>query len=117
MLTFVLFAYGVAERNIFVVIGGEAMRAHAPHFAPVLVCGFAAIAVFAQANHAASPAKSEQPSPPPIAAQPRTLRIAIVQMRSLDHNIDGNLERATGFAENAAVQGAKLVLYPEFMST
>ena len=38
-------------------------------------------------------------------------------MRSLDHNIDGNLEAATGFAEKAAAQGAKLVLYPEFMST
>ena len=47
----------------------------------------------------------------------RTLRIAIVQMRSLDHDIDGNLKRATEFAEKATAQGAKLVLYPEFMPT
>ena len=47
----------------------------------------------------------------------RTLRIAIVQMRSLDHDIDGNLKRATEFAEKATAQGAKLVIYPEFMPT
>lgn len=47
----------------------------------------------------------------------RALRIAIVQMRSLDHDIDGNLKRATEFAEEATAQGAKLVLYPEFMPT
>jgi len=47
----------------------------------------------------------------------RTLRIAIVQMRSLDHNIDGNLARATQFAEQAQAQGAQLLLFPEFMPT
>jgi hypothetical protein len=47
----------------------------------------------------------------------KTLRIAIVQMRSLDHNIDGNLTRATQFAEQAQAEGATLVLYPEFMPT
>ena len=47
----------------------------------------------------------------------RTVRIAIVQMRSLDHNIDGNLKRASHFAEQAEAQGAMLVLYPEFMPT
>ena len=47
----------------------------------------------------------------------RRLRIAIVQMRSLDHNIDGNLERASRFAEQAQDRGAQLVLYPEMMPT
>ena len=47
----------------------------------------------------------------------RTLRIAIVQMRSLDHNIDGNLKRASRFAEQAQARGARLVLYPELMPT
>jgi N-carbamoylputrescine amidase len=45
------------------------------------------------------------------------LRIAVVQMYSRDHDIEGNLERATWFAEKAAARGAKLVLYPEFMPT
>jgi N-carbamoylputrescine amidase len=47
----------------------------------------------------------------------RTLRIAIVQMKSLDHNIDGNLRQATTYAEEAAGRGAQFVLYPEFMPT
>jgi len=51
------------------------------------------------------------------AAGTRTLRIAIVQMRSLNHDIEGNLKRATEFAEKATAQGAKLVLFPEFMPT
>jgi len=38
-------------------------------------------------------------------------------MRSVDHDIDGNLKRASEFAEKAAARGAKLVLYPEFMPT
>jgi N-carbamoylputrescine amidase len=45
----------------------------------------------------------------------RTLRVAIVQMQSLNHDVDGNLKKATTFAETAAAQGAKLVLYPEMM--
>jgi N-carbamoylputrescine amidase len=51
------------------------------------------------------------------AAGPRSLRIAIVQMQSISHDIDGNLKRATTFAETAASRGAKLVLFPEFMPT
>ena len=47
----------------------------------------------------------------------RSLRIAVVQMQSVDHDIDGNLKRATAFAEKAAAQGARLVLFPEFMAT
>jgi len=38
-------------------------------------------------------------------------------MQSADHDIDGNLKRATVFAEKAAEQGARLVLFPEFMPT
>src|SRR5215472_1944650 len=47
----------------------------------------------------------------------RPLRIGIVQMKSLDHDIDGNLRQATTYAEEAAARGAKFVLYPEFMPT
>jgi hypothetical protein len=47
----------------------------------------------------------------------RRLRIAIVQMKSLDHDIDGNLRQATTYAEEAAARGAQFVLYPEFMPT
>jgi N-carbamoylputrescine amidase len=47
----------------------------------------------------------------------RPLRIAIVQMKSLDHDIDGNLRQATMYADEAAAQGAQFVLYPEFMPT
>src|SRR6516164_3170180 len=47
----------------------------------------------------------------------RPLRIAIVQMKSLDHDIDGNLRQATAYAEEAAARGAQFVLYPEFMPT
>jgi N-carbamoylputrescine amidase len=47
----------------------------------------------------------------------RTLRVAIVQMKSADHDIDGNLKHATTFAETAAAQGAQLVLFPELMPT
>jgi len=47
----------------------------------------------------------------------RPLRIAIVQVKSLDHDIDGNLRQATTYAEEAAGRGAQFVLYPEFMPT
>jgi N-carbamoylputrescine amidase len=47
----------------------------------------------------------------------RPLRIAIVQMKSLDHDIDGNLSRATIYADQATAQGAQFVLFPEFMAT
>lgn len=47
----------------------------------------------------------------------KRLRIAIVQMRSLDHDLKGNLRQATTYAEEAAAQGAQFVLYPEFMPT
>jgi N-carbamoylputrescine amidase len=52
-----------------------------------------------------------------ISSAPRSLRIAVVQMQSSDHDIDGNLKRATSFAEKAAAQGARLVLFPELMPT
>jgi len=47
----------------------------------------------------------------------RPLRFAIVQMKSLDHDIDGNLRQATTYVEEAAARGAQFVLYPEFMPT
>jgi N-carbamoylputrescine amidase len=79
----------------------------------VFLCG--ASGAFAQGS---GPAGSKAVAPPvagPSGA--RNLRIAIVQMQSLDHDIDGNLKRATGFAETAAERGAKLVLFPELMAT
>src|SRR5215469_11804260 len=73
----------------------------------------AASGVFAQSAHDGSTAASKNMVP----TGTRTLRIAIIQMSSLDHDIDGNLKRATQFAEKASAQGAKLILYPEFMPT
>jgi len=72
----------------------------------VLVIGVAGAAPEAQVQ---VPAQS--------AAATRTLRIAVVQMPSVDHDIDANLKRATGFAEQAVNQGAEFVLFPEFMAT
>jgi len=50
-------------------------------------------------------------------AAQRTLRIAVVQMPSVDHDIDANLTRATSLADQAVKQGAEFVLFPEFMAT
>ena len=47
----------------------------------------------------------------------RPLRIAVVQMKSLNHDIEGNLRQATTYADEAAAQGAKFVLFPELMAT
>jgi predicted amidohydrolase len=38
-------------------------------------------------------------------------------MQSGDHDIDGNLKRATAFADEAAAKGAQFVLFPELMPT
>jgi len=53
----------------------------------------------------------------PAASAERTLRVAVVQMSSVDHDIDANLRHATALAEEAARQGAQFVLLPEFMAT
>ena|SRR5215472_2260356 len=50
-------------------------------------------------------------------SDPRPLRIAVVQMKSLDHDIDGNLRQTTTYAEKAATQEAQFVLFPELMAT
>ena len=71
-----------------------------------------ALGVFAQQIRDDSAATSKG-----VPSGTRTLRIAVVQMRSLNHDIDGNLKRATMFAEKAAAQGAQLILFPEFMPT
>jgi N-carbamoylputrescine amidase len=47
----------------------------------------------------------------------RTVRIAAVQMTSQDGAIAANLEHATQLVEEAARNGAELILLPEFMST
>ena len=52
-----------------------------------------------------------------MAEEKRSLRVAAVQMESKNGAIGENLERATGFAEEAARQGAELVIFPEFMPT
>jgi len=79
----------------------------------LLLCFFVALGVVAEPAHDGSTATSKGSAP----TGPRTLRIAIVQMRSLDHDIGGNLKRASEFAEKATAQGAQLVLFPEFMPT
>lgn len=52
-------------------------------------------------------------------AQPeaRTLRIAAVQMESENGRVEANLERATRFVDQAAEEGATLIILPEFMPT
>jgi len=52
-----------------------------------------------------------------MAVEVRTLRVAAVQMESKDGDIEGNLRRATAFIDEAAGQGARLILLPEFMPT
>ena len=47
----------------------------------------------------------------------RTLRVGAVQMRSENGDIAGNLSRALQLLEEAARQGAQLVLLPEFLPT
>jgi N-carbamoylputrescine amidase len=56
-------------------------------------------------------------TPAVVNAGARALRIAVVQMQSSDHDIDGNLKRASTFAEAAAAKGAQFVLFPELMPT
>jgi N-carbamoylputrescine amidase len=60
---------------------------------------------------------TKKEGPPLAATNARTLRIAVVQMQSVDHDIDANLKRATAFAEQAVAQGAQFVLFPEMMAT
>lgn len=50
-------------------------------------------------------------------AAARTIRVAAVQMASENGEIEANLRRATLFAEQAARDGARLILFPEFMPT
>jgi N-carbamoylputrescine amidase len=50
-------------------------------------------------------------------ARGRRERVAIVQMRSDNHDLDGNLRRAEAYAQQASVKGAKLILFPELMPT
>jgi len=52
-----------------------------------------------------------------VQAGVRKLRIGVVQMQSSDHDIDGNLKRASMFADAAAAKGAQFVLFPELMAT
>lgn len=47
----------------------------------------------------------------------RTVRVAAVQMESKDSLVESNLEHATPLVEQAAREGAKLVLLPELMPT
>lgn len=47
----------------------------------------------------------------------RTIRVAAVQVESIDGNIEYNLAHATPFVEEARRQGAELVLLPELLPT
>ena len=54
----------------------------------------------------------------PSPAGPRLiLRVATVQMESANGMLTGNLERAVSFVEEAARDGAELILLPEFLAT
>ena len=80
----------------------------------ILTCAFVSHLVSQGHEGVSSENSKSNPSQIPAA---RTLRIAIVQMHPLDRDIDGNLKRATKFSEQGTAQGAKLVLFPEFMAT
>jgi len=77
-----------------------------------------ATGAFAQGVLHGAPAdtKADRPAHTSSAAA-KSLRIAVVQMKSSDHDIEGNLKRAGAFAEEAAAQGTQFVLFPEFMPT
>ncbi|MFH1887959.1 MAG: carbon-nitrogen hydrolase family protein [Pseudomonadota bacterium] len=49
--------------------------------------------------------------------QARTLRVAAVQLASMNHDVSGNLSRAMPLLDEAARQGARLILLPEFLPT
>lgn len=64
------------------------------------------------------PLNAQDPAPGKTTkSRAKPLRIAVVQMKSADHDIDGNLKQATKYADEAAARGAQLVLFPEFMAT
>jgi len=74
--------------------------------------------LFAGSGALEIPLNGQSPDPGKTAESGvRSLRIAIVQMKSLDHDIDGNLKQATKYANEAAALGAQFVLFPEFMAT
>jgi N-carbamoylputrescine amidase len=45
----------------------------------------------------------------------KTVRVAAVQMECVNGDVQANLDRATGFVDDAAKRGAKLIILPEFM--
>ncbi len=47
----------------------------------------------------------------------KTIRIAAVQMESVNGDIEGNLGRASRLVEQAGGQGAEIIILPEFMPT
>ena len=65
-------------------------------------------------NAACDRGEPSAPVAPPSAAA-KTLRLAVVQMRSDNGDVAGNLARATPLAEEAAAGGARLIVFPEFM--
>jgi N-carbamoylputrescine amidase len=81
----------------------------------VLLCVRGAVA---QGNRSTGPANVTDVSPATVTLNStKTLRVGIVQMHSLDHDIEGNLKHATTLADGAAARGAKLILFPELMPT
>jgi len=74
--------------------------------------------VFGVSGVTEAPLNGQVPGPGGAAKSgARSLRIAVVQMKSLDHDIDGNLKQATTYADEAAGRGAQFVLFPELMAT
>ena len=45
-----------------------------------------------------------------------TTKVAAVQMRSEPRDVTGNLKKAAAFAEQAASEGAQLLLFPELFN-
>src|SRR5215468_909277 len=84
------------------------MRNFAYMMAFLLLAGSAAVHL---------PLNGQRPGENPTKSIAKTLRIAVVQMKSLDHDIDGNLKEATTYADKASAAGAQFVLFPEFMAT
>lgn len=52
-----------------------------------------------------------------LGPESRTLRVAAVQMESKNGQIEANLEHALPFVDDAAGQGARFILLPEFLAT
>jgi N-carbamoylputrescine amidase len=84
------------------------------HWAPTIVLNVFMVGLATTGTPRAQERAKQQPAAGHAARQ---LRMAIVQMPSVDHDIDANLKRTSGLADRAVEQGAQLVLFPEMVAT